>query len=177
MRRRSYDGNVAHGYDVAALTFSSEFDPSIPRYQIVSAGFDTTADALLTGFGQTGIGTTGATLGGGTKRVGLNTFEAQGLGAAPFNVGGITNNSTQLTADFDSGIAANDAFDFWFGPMVDLGKGGDEVGFGSGDSGGPAFFDVDPSAGVDYRIGGVNSYIFSNCSGRSSTKNPGFLLD
>jgi hypothetical protein len=149
----SYDGDTGHGYDVAIIEFDTEWVSSVPRYEMVSSGFDAIGmEGVSVGYGRTGYGATGSTDPSGTKRIGLNLWESEGLGS--FGLGGVTNNGTQLTADFDNGIEANDAFDFFFG-ISDLGYGDDEIGLASGDSGGPTFFDE----GGTMRIGGVASYV------------------
>ncbi|MGK0185301.1 MAG: hypothetical protein ACI9R3_001077 [Verrucomicrobiales bacterium] len=153
-----YDGNVGHGFDTAVITFPTTFDPSIPRYEIVSIGYNALGQrGVIIGFGQSGIGTTGATIGLGTKRAGLIEYESLGLGTR--GEPGFLNDNTQLVSDFDSGLAENDAFNdpsnVAYSEPADLGFGDDEVGFGVGDSGGPTFF----LEGGIYRIGAVSSWV------------------
>ena len=150
----SYDGNVIHGHDIAVVTFPTTFDPSIPRYEIVSSGFDAIGQqGVVFGFGMSGIGSTGGTIARGTKRAGLIEYESLGLGTK--GEAGWLNDNTQLVADFDSGLAANDAFNVVYGDPADLGFGNDEVGFATGDSGGPTFY-MDGGA---FRIGAVSSWV------------------
>ena len=150
----NWNGNVADGFDVALVEFQSAVDTSVPTYTLFN-GDPIDRDIVLAGYGETGFGGTGTVSGSsGTKRVGLNKIEDEGVS----ELGGITNENTQLTYDFDSGLTANDAFDFFGfnGGPSDLGFGDDEVGLGGGDSGGPSFIDDN---GV-LRIAGVHSYGF-----------------
>jgi hypothetical protein len=151
---RLYDGEVLHGWDVAILELADPVGPAVPRYDIFRGGgaSELGRQAVKVGYGRGGLGSTGATLSAGTKRVGLNRWESTGLGA--LGVGGITNNDTQLTYDFDSGSSDNDAFEVFFGFAGDLGFGEDEVGAAPGDSGGPTFVLEDGR----YQIAGVTSY-------------------
>lgn len=157
----SYDGDLFHGYDVGVVTLAASVDASIPRYDLVSSGFDTLDLGRVTGYGDTGNGADSAEDGSrGDKRVGLNSFESNGLSADLPEL--FANDSTQIIADFDNGLvvddfAPNDGFGFFF-TLDDLGEGDDEVAPARGDSGGPVFFDVDPGLSVTLAIGGVNSY-------------------
>ncbi len=144
-----YNGDTRSGFDVAVITLSEEVDPIVPRYQINTTMSNEASVHLVAGYGSTGFGATGATALGGLKRVGLNQFEQIGL-----PIGGITNNATQLTADFDSGSALNDAFSTFFGGPAFTGFGTAEVGTAPGDSGGPSFI----FNGTDWLIAGVHSY-------------------
>jgi hypothetical protein len=97
--------------------------------------------SVLTVFGLTGHGSTGEDFGFDitpTLRAGLNRIEAvdDELRGAPF-----------LVADFDSGLPEHNSLEL-LGVPSDLGFGGDEVGFASGDSGGPMFIGG-AIAGVD----------------------------
>ena len=150
----SYDNVVIHGNDIAVVTFPSTFDPSIPRYEIVSSGFNAIGQqGVVLGFGQSGIGTSGVSIGLGTKRAGLIEYESLGLGTK--GEAGWLNDNTQLVADFDSGSPANDAFNIEYGDPADLGFGNDEVGFAVGDSGGPTFYNESGT----FRIGAVSSWV------------------
>jgi Trypsin len=157
LRHPNFDGDPLHGFDVAVINLGGPLDPSIPRYALNtdSGGVFEASPHLAVGYGESGDGNTGASipidLSQITKRSGTNQFESTGLGI--FGLGGVTNNETQLTADYDSGLAANDAFDFFFG-LPDLGFGIDEVDTAPGDSGGPSFI---LDNGVP-KIVGVHSY-------------------
>jgi hypothetical protein len=157
LRHPAFDGNPLHGFDVAVIDLGGPLAPSIPRYLLNtdSGGVFEAAPHLAVGYGESGDGNTGASipidLGQITKRSGANQFESTGLGI--FGLGGVTNNDTQLTADYDSGLSVNDAFDFFFG-LPDLGLGIDEISTAPGDSGGPSFI---LEGGVP-KIVGVHSY-------------------
>ena len=95
----------------------------------------------MVGYGLTGTGATGDILPYGTKHSGENKFEGDSglFGFYP----------DELIYDFDSGLAANDAFGQLFG-INDLGVGINEASAAPGDSGGPCLV-----GGV---IVGVTSY-------------------
>lgn len=151
----NYDGILTNGFDLAIITLDSAVDSSVTRYNI---NRDTNADLNVThvkaGYGTNGQGSTGATGGfDGNRRAIQNEWESTGLGS--LGVGGINNNSTQLTFDFDNGLAANDAFAFFFGGgFSDTGLGNDEGNSAPGDSGGPTFIEDNG----EWVIAGVTSY-------------------
>ncbi len=161
----SWNGNIINGHDVALLQFDSVADPAVPGYLLNRTANEQNVTMVNVGYGNEGLGSTGQQSGtSGTKRAGLNKWESQGL-----NIGGITNNSTMLTSDFDSGILANDAFNFFFGDTPDLGFGNDEVGVSQGDSGGPSFLQ-DPGDNI-WKIAGTHSHglrLAKKGSGKSS---------
>lgn len=154
-----YDGDVRNGFDVAVIDLGVEQPTDIARYALHDGSINEADAHLAAGFGQSGDGASGATIGAGQLRSGLNNFLTAGL-----PVGGINNLETQLTADFDSGLTETDAFGVFdealFGvELVDpfndgLGFGPDEIGVAPGDSGGPSFLQG-PAGAV---IGGVHSY-------------------
>jgi hypothetical protein len=118
--------------DIAVITLNEDAPAELPRYRL-SGRLDAMGHAaVLTGYGQTGHGSTGATFlfdPVPTKRAGLNRIEAvleePGIGSL-------------LSADFDSGLPENNSHAF-VGIESDLGFGPDEVGLALGDSGGPMF--------------------------------------
>jgi hypothetical protein len=145
---------------------------AVPRYELFTTpgGAELDREIVMVGYGKSGFGATGTSalpgLAEGTKRAGLNRWESFGLGS--LGAPDFADNDSQLTADFDSGIVANDAFSYFFGttgpmplgdPMFDgdLGFGPEEVGLSVGDSGGPGFTLPDGESG-EYRIAGVASY-------------------
>lgn len=153
----SYNGNLLNGFDVAVIKLLSAVPGSIPRYQIVGPSAFAASDGSKFGYGRGGHGSVGDTVGipsiPGIKRFGENRYESTGLGG--LGVGGITNDDTQMTYDFDNGLPGNDAFNFFFG-IADLGKGaGNEVSGAPGDSGGPTFV----NDGGTMKVGGVSSYV------------------
>lgn len=155
----SYNGDVRDGFDVAVINLGQVLPNSIARYALNDGTVNEANPHLAAGFGQSGDGNTGATIGAGQKRSGFNNFLSVGL-----PIGNINNQETQLTADFDSGLADDDAFGFFdealFGVTLDdpfgdgLGFGEDEIGIAPGDSGGPSF--IQGPDGVV--ITGVHSY-------------------
>ena len=170
----SYDGSTTNGYDVAILELNSLAPSAVTRYDInrvFDAGMDATH--VKAGYGRYGNGEDGydGTNGGidDNRRAGQNTWEDDGLGSdgsgdfRTSSVTGITNNTTQVTFDFDSGETTNDAFHQAFSSdhSQDLGFGTDEVNSAPGDSGGPSFISgtsTRPGTLSDYLIGGVTSY-------------------
>lgn len=154
-----WNGSVAAGYDVAVIRLANDVDAAVPRYalntrQATSTTFNELGvEHVKVGYGQSGIGSGGATLPAGTKRAGKNEYDTDGL-----PVSGVTNPTTQLTYDFDRGEPANDGFGVWGGYLgvgsADLGFGDDEVGVAPGDSGGATFIYVDGQ----WVIAGVHSY-------------------
>lgn len=110
----------------------------------------------LVGYGRTGTGLTGAVDNNTTNMMRLmaqNTFDAEGA-ALKTALGSLMSWSplagSQLIADFDSGLFANDALGRLMGRR-DLGVGLNEGMIASGDSGGPAF--------INGQIAGVASYV------------------
>lgn len=148
----AYDGQVANGFDLAIIELSEPFAADAPSYDIFRGAFEPIGElAVHVGYGRGGIGSLGETLPEGTKRTGLNQWDAAGL-----SITGINNTQTQLTYDFDSGLVENDAFAFFLGDPPDLGTGADEVIAGLGDSGGPSFLFVNDEP----LIAGITSYGF-----------------
>lgn len=155
----NYNGDVRDGFDVAVIDLGQTLPESVARYALNDGAVNEAAPHLAAGFGRSGDGAAGATLGAGLLRSGFNNFQSTGL-----PIGAINNLQTQLTADFDSGSSANDAFDVFdealFGAAIQdpfnqgLGFGADEIGIAPGDSGGPSFL---PS-GDGVVIAGVHSY-------------------
>ncbi|MEO1498009.1 MAG: trypsin-like serine protease [Planctomycetota bacterium] len=153
-----YNGDVRDGFDVAVIDLGQTQPTSVARYALNDSSPEGGLH-LAAGFGQSGDGGAGATVGAGSLRSGFNNFLVAGL-----PVGNINNPETQLTADFDSGLAENDAFgvlgDALFGAAIDdpinggLGLGVDEIGVAPGDSGGPTF--IETADGLV--IAGVHSY-------------------
>jgi len=136
-----WNGNVLKGNDVAVLKLVSAPTDDITRYQIDRDGSDDIGAVVdKVGYGRSGNGNDGDVIGFGDKRDGQNQYDdvadtmlkALGLKANRDFVRG-----SVLQYDFDNGLAANDAFGFFFGNN-NLGVGSGEVNSASGDSGGPA---------------------------------------
>jgi len=152
----SYNGDTFSGYDLALIELDAAVTPSITSYELNRTVDEIGEQIVVAGYGNTGHGSTGQ-IGGtaGTKRVGLNRYEYQGVGGLSGGAG-IFNNHTMLTYDFDSGLAANDVFNLNYGFAPDLGFGDDEAGLAPGDSGGPSFI----NDGGEMKIAGVHSHGF-----------------
>ncbi|MEM1108032.1 MAG: trypsin-like serine protease [Planctomycetota bacterium] len=164
-----WNGDFFNGHDVAVLTLDTPISlPGVPIYELNRIfGNEIGVESVKVGFGTSGDGITGGTIASGTKRIGLNEYEDDGLGTDPItgntNGLGINNNDLVLTYDFDSNFANrndlngndadHDAFDFFFG-VSDLGFGDDEVGAAPGDSGGATFIDDNGNL----VIAGITSY-------------------
>lgn len=148
-----YNGSVTDGYDVAIIEFDTPITPDVPRYELFNGGSsELDRQTIKVGYGRSGSGDTGDTLENGVKRWGLNEWDVRGLDLFQE----VNNGDTQLSYDFDNGLAAQDAFNVisGFGIAPDLGYGDDEVMAARGDSGGPSFIDEN---GV-FQIAGVTSW-------------------
>ncbi len=159
-----WNGNAFVGNDYAILELISAAPANIPRYELFRQTDELLQDSVKVGYGNAGIGTTGAISGtSGTKRAGLNRYEVTMLDLAfigatsianAINDGFIQAPDRQLIYDFDNGTEANNIF-FTSNPVSagDLGFGVDEVAAAPGDSGGPTF--------INGQIAGVTSYGFT----------------
>ena len=117
--------------DLAIITLVQDAPSEIPRYPLYSAADEMGHLAILAGYGLGGHGSTGNDFLLDvlpTKRAGLNRID----------VVDDEQDTTFLIVDFDSGLPANNTIEL-LGLQSDLGFGGDEVGIGGGDSGGPMF--------------------------------------
>ncbi len=153
---------VRGGNDIAVLTLASQAPVEAVRYQLYTAGDEVGKTSLKSGWGTIGDGATGASIGSGW-RMGQNTWDMNGQ---DFWDGIAAANPNILMYDFDNGLAANDAFDAYFG-LAGLGLGDNEVLSGRGDSGGPSF--------INGKLAGVTSFgitFFSNNQGQCLAGNP-----
>lgn len=153
------DGNN----DLAIVWLERPAPSKADRYQIYRATDELTKTFTMIGYGKTGLGDSGAETSASDTAVRLkafNQFDAEievlkntlgdGMAWSPLT-------GSQLVADFDSGLNANDAL----GRLIsrtDLGLGTLEGLIAPGDSGGPAI--------LENKIGGVASYITSLSRGR-----------
>ena len=143
--------------DLAIVWLSSSAPVTANRYDIHRKANEIGQITTLVGYGSTGTGSTGAHNSDSPpiRLKALNQFDADAatlksqLGAwmdwTPLK-------GSQLIADFDNGLAANDAL----GRLMqqhDLGQGADEGLIAQGDSGGPAF--------LDGRVAGIATYVSS----------------
>ena len=150
----SWNGDFGIGYDLALITLDNFAPTEIPRYGIYRASDELGQVVTKVGYGKSGNGNDGDVLDAGTKRFGLNIYDA--LGDVFEAVGGINPLSgAQLAYDFDDGTPEHDAFGFFDAALDtsgldDLGLGDDEVMSAPGDSGGPTF--------INDLIVGITSY-------------------
>ena len=136
-----YTGNVIDQNDIAVIDLGNGGKVN----NVQAYGFYT-GNAVgqvynQVGFGASGSGTTGAVLPAGLRRQGFNRFDFSG--ADPV-FGGFFGDQNILFADFDDGLAAQDAscqltafFTASNAPYCDLGLGLSEALSAGGDSGGP----------------------------------------
>ncbi len=138
----AWDGNLARGNDVAVLTLATIAPSNVPRYDIDRTPLDDISTIVdKVGYGKSGTGDTGATLPSGTKREGMNRYDALAdvmLDALDLVPGVDFVPGSVLQYDFDNGFVQNDAFDFFF-DIPHLGLENNEVMSAPGDSGGPSF--------------------------------------
>jgi len=123
-----WNGVSGQGNDLAILRLNQAAPSSAVGYSLYTGIYNGSA-ILLAGYGQTGNGTTGITGEFGTLHQGQNRYDTTGsdprLGWSP----------NMLVGDFDNGTATNNALGRTDSDIPD------EVDIGSGDSGGPSFFD------------------------------------
>lgn len=141
--------------DLALVWLSAAAPTAAERYQLYRDTDEVGQSFVLSGYGKPGTGATG-TVSGDTgepvRRMAGNVFDADvaqlkevfGSAMAWTPVKG-----TQLLADFDSGLPAQDALGRFLG-LHGLGLGPEEGFLSSGDSGGPAF--------IDRQLAGLASY-------------------
>ncbi|AFZ43061.1 peptidase S1 and S6 chymotrypsin/Hap [Halothece sp. PCC 7418] len=135
----NWDGNVGNGYDVAVIETANEIVNSVPTYDLFLGNNEGGVHTKV-GYGRSGNGNDGSTIGSGTKRQGQNVYEAF-LNDSDENPG-------ILLFDFDDGTDIRNNDDF-FGNSG-LGVGVAEINSAPGDSGGPTF--------VDGLIAGITSF-------------------
>ena len=142
------DVSIVHGYvpngtnivpnDVAVINIAGKAPNGIVGYELYRSSNEIGKPFTMVGFGLTGNGTTGAASGtNGTKRIGINTFEATGTDvnqSALFK---------DLVYDFDDGTPAGNRLLNTYSVPSTTGETSSniliETGTASGDSGGPGF--------------------------------------
>ena len=146
-----WDADILKGNDLAILKTSSSLSAlGLPIYGLDSVKDDDLAVHDKVGYGRSGNGGDGDVIGFGTKRDGKNLYDdvadtmmdALGQQYVPGSV---------LQYDFDNGLAANDAFGFFFNTH-DTGLGMPEISSAPGDSGGPTFNGNDITGITSYGI-------------------------
>jgi hypothetical protein len=130
----NYTGDSMRSPDIAIITLSEAAPAGVTGYDIYTGSENSIIGQIFEfyGYGLSGTGPTGDTLGYGTKREGENKYEATANEVNP------TYSSNILVYDFDNGLAANDALGVYLG-INDLGLGDLEANSASGDSGGGCF--------------------------------------
>lgn len=143
----NWTGSLLNGGDIAIIEMPVNAPADAEQYGIYEGGDEVGKVFTKVGYGRSGTGLTGDTIGSGTKRDGMNRYDALVDILEP-GFFGVTE-GTQLLYDFDNGLAVNDALGEIFG-IDGLGLGDDEVLAAPGDSGGPNF--------IDGMIAGITSY-------------------
>jgi hypothetical protein len=150
--------------DVALVWLSGTAPTAAERYNIYRGSDEIGQIFTMVGYGQTGIGSIGASSGDTSSPVRLKTsnlFEAQASTLKSYlgpGMGWTPASDTQLVADFDDGSSSHDAL----GRLIyrnDLGLGWAEGLIAPGDSGGPAF--------LNGQVAGVASYTAGLSNGSS----------
>jgi len=139
--------------DVAVINISGKAPNGIVGYELYRSNDEIGKSFTMVGFGLTGNGTTGAAPNTtGTKRIGINTFEATGnnVGDPAF--------FRNLVFDFDNGTPAGNKLQNAYGVPSTTGVTSSniliETDSASGDSGGPGFI----KSGDKFLIAGVVSF-------------------
>jgi hypothetical protein len=124
-----WTGNALLGGDLAVLRLSQQAPAFATRYSLYSGTAPLDSALVVAGYGLTGTGTTGATGGFGTLRVGTNEYVT--LGSA------FKWTSSLLVGEFyDSAVPNTNALG-----VADPYSAFNEVDIAEGDSGGPSFYD------------------------------------
>lgn len=147
--------------DLAVITLSSPLPENTPIYDLYSTPITSGTTLTLVGYGERGNGLTGYTGGSSftNKRVGQN-------------------NADSFSLD-DDGSGMNELFRYDFdGPTGNGIYGGGTLGndletiIGPGDSGGPAFVDING----ELLLAGINTFTFGGESGQFGDRAGGVLL-
>ena len=144
--------------DLAIVWLSTSASVGANRYNIYRSSDEIGQSFTILGYGQTGLGSTGATDSNTSSPIRLkagNRFDTD-AGTLKGHLGSIMGwtplPGTQLIADFDNGNATNDALG-QLNTQSNLGTGLDEGLIAKGDSGGPAF--------IHNKVAGIASYTSS----------------
>jgi len=169
-----WKGDILKGRDLAILKLVSTVSGDIQRYGIDSnPSDDLQTEITKVGYGRTGNGDEGDEFKSGHKRDGKNQYDAvadQTLRDLKVPKKFVDGSIVQF--DFDNGLEANDAYDFFY-EIEDTGLGLDEVNTAPGDSGGPAFNALGEITGIT-SYGLRLSYIFGGTSDVDGTLNSSF---
>ena len=130
--------------DLALVWLSSQAPSAANRYGLYRTGNEMGQSFEMLGFGATGSGLTGSqTNTAGSLHKAINSFDISSAGLWPLlspKPSWLPSQDSQLVADFDNGLALNDALGRLTGNQS-LGLGAREGLIGPGDSGSPAFID------------------------------------
>jgi len=156
-----WDGNYLYGNDIALLKLKGSVSGITPS--AIDGSIDVSTDNLGTeldkaGYGQTGLGSTGATVSAGTLHAGENIYDSihDDFWTAVFGIDVLP--SGVLLYDFDNGEDAHDAFLLNFGIKNENDDAyDDEVNSAPGDSGGPTLVDTTNDGNPDTVVG-ITSY-------------------
>lgn len=169
-----WKGDILKGRDLAILKLVSTVSGDIQRYGIDSdPSDDLQTEITKVGYGRFGNGDQGDKFKSGEKRDGKNRYDAvadQTLRDLKVPKKFVDGSIVQF--DFDNGLEANDAYDFFYG-IENKGLGSDEVNTAPGDSGGPAFNTLGEITGIT-SYGLRLSYLFGGTSDVDSTLNSSF---
>jgi len=150
------DYDAESNNDLAIVWLPVTAPVAADRYDIYRDSDEVGQVCTLSGYGQTGTGSTGATSTSNPVRLkAANRFDADAATLKAYlgyTMGWSPLAGTQLVADFDNGTSTNDAL----GQLMyrhDTGLGLDEGLIAPGDSGGPAF--------IKNKVAGVASYTAS----------------
>ena len=152
--------------DVLLLTLSETAPVDANRYDLYRGTDEVGQSFVMVGYGVSGTGDTGKqseVASSALRRYAENRFDGQMSTLkqlAGSLIGWTPPPDSQLWADFDNGLARQDATRPWAG-QADLGLGSREGMITPGDSGSPAF--------VDGKIAGIASYTFSVGVGSNRT--------
>lgn len=144
--------------DLALIWLSDDAPISAERYDIYRDSDEISQHFTMVGYGVPGTGSSGAQTSYSGPYIRLmteNTFDASAdelKDALGYTMGWSPTKESQLIADFDNGMATNDALGVFLGKN-NTGTGVMEGIISSGDSGGPAF--------IDNKVAGIASYISS----------------
>lgn len=146
----SADGLVHN--DLAIIELSSDLPAGVPIYSLDTATPSTSSTITMVGYGVSGDGVNGATIGGSgsVKRVGGNQVDML------FN--GANGNADMYMFDFDGPTSATN--------VMGGGALSNEAQLGSGDSGSPSFV---LNNGV-WQLLGVNTYVATQVAGEDYNK-------
>ncbi len=143
--------------DLALIWLDSSAPTQAERYILYRDAHEINQVATMVGYGATGTGNTGANLSQNqqlrTMAVNRMDADAEILTTMPGgNIAWQPISGTQLIADFDNGMNANNALGVLLG-LWDTGEGSREGLIAQGDSGGPAF--------IGHSVAGIASYTAS----------------